>query len=90
MSDTDINYDKDQKTYYFFCPHCNILIAVPTKDIKCTRFCHGNFKKGLKPISPYTTKDESERLLKEDLIYGCGKPFIFDGRKVIKRDTHFK
>ena len=85
-----IEYDENKKTYYFMCPHCVLLIAVHKKDIQCTRFCHGNLKSNKEHISPYTTKDESEKLFKKGLIYGCGKPFIFDGKKVVKINKHFK
>jgi len=85
-----LEYDNDQKTYYFNCPHCEKMIAVQKKDIRCTRFCHGNMKIDNKPISPYTTKLESEKLLENDLIYGCGKPFIFDGKNIIKVEKHFR
>ena len=87
---SNISYDVDQETYYFNCPHCDLLVAVPKIDIRCTRFCHGNLKSNNKHISPYTTKGESKLLLEKGLIYGCGKPFTFDGNSVVGRDAYWK
>ena len=36
-------------------------------------------KKTGQPIDPHTPKAECDRLFREGLIHGCGKPFKFDG-----------
>ena len=79
-----IIYDKEKKSYYLECPHddCKSLIIVEEKDINCKIFRHGVYKKDLKGIPPHTKMEECIRLKKEDLIYGCGRPFLFDGKKV--------
>ncbi len=82
---TKVEYDKDTDCYFFECPHCQKLVAVQKDAIKCTIFRHGSYKGGKKdkqPIPPHTKKEECDRLVEEDLIYGCGKPFKFDGAKV--------
>ena len=33
-------------------------------------------------VNPHASKEECERWLQEDLVFGCTKPFKFDGRKV--------
>ena len=77
-----IEYDIEQKTYYFECPNCHFLTSVPKDGIACKIFRHGAMKVNAKQLSPHLCKTECDRLAREDLIYGCGKPFYFDGEKV--------
>ena len=51
----------DNNFYRFNCPHCNRSIEVQKNQ----------------QIGPHTKKQECDRLVNEDLIYGCGKPFRF-------------
>jgi len=81
-----IEYDKEQKVYYFECPNCHFLTSVPEDGIACGIFRHGITKMDGKQIPPHLNKDECDRLEKEGLIYGCGKPFRFDGKSVDKCD----
>ena len=74
-----IIFDKDKNTYYFNCPHCDLLCQVPQNEIRCTIFRHGNFKKDFSFVPPHSSKEECDRWIKEDLIWGCGKPFRFTG-----------
>lgn len=73
-------YVKDDDTYVFECPHCDMMIQVLKKDVRCQIFRHGVLKKGGKQIGPHTSKDECDRLKQADLIYGCGKPFRMNKR----------
>ena len=57
------------------CPHCNQQIYIMKKEFNCKIFRHGILKKNLQQINPHLNKEECDRLKKEDLIYGCGKPF---------------
>ena len=57
------------------CPHCKDYIQVLKKEFNCKIFRHGVLKRNLKQICPHLKKVECDRLKKEDLIYGCGKPF---------------
>ena len=57
------------------CPHCQEYILVYLKEFNCKIFRHGTFKKNLKQIDPHLKKTECDRLIKENLLYGCGKPF---------------
>lgn len=83
-----IHFDKDKEIYYFLCPYndCSSMIEVYKKDINCKIFRHGVYKESLKHIHPHTSKLDCESLKKRDKIYGCGKPFIFDGSKIEKCD----
>ena len=55
------------------CPHCNNYIII--KELNCGIFRHGIYKNTGKQINPHASKEMCDELVKEDLIYGCGKPF---------------
>ena len=74
------------KIYYFNCPHCDLLCQVPENEIKCKIFRHAIFKENMKNVDPHASKEICDSWVKEDKIYGCGKPFKFDGIKVEKCD----
>ncbi len=65
------------------CPHCDQNILVMEKEINCAIFRHGSYKINLKQINPHEKKEECDRLAKEDLIFGCGKPF-----RIIKEEEY--
>lgn len=77
---TRIFTDTDTNTNYINCPHCDNIIII--KKINCGIFRHGVFKKNNKQIPPHAKKDYCDKLIKDDLIYGCGKPF-----QIIKDET---
>jgi hypothetical protein len=57
------------------CPHCEDLIIINKKDFNCKIFRHGVYKNNNKQIDSHLNKNECDKLFKEGLIYGCGKPF---------------
>jgi hypothetical protein len=57
----------------FTCPHCEVIITVD--KLKCGIFRHGIMKKNGKSINPHTSQIDCEKLIRKNLIYGCGKPF---------------
>lgn len=57
------------------CPHCLEYVYVRRQELNCRIFRHGVYKQTFDPIHPHTPKSECERLVRENLIYGCGKPF---------------
>ena len=73
---------ENQGLYYFECPNCEGLCQVEKKDIKCGIFRHAIYKHNGNYIDPHTPEEECIRLTTEKLIYGCGKPFKFDGKTV--------
>ena len=82
---TDKGYGKivfDKGIYTFQCPHCKRTIEVDRKSINCKIFRHGVYKSTLIPIDPHTSKETCDLLLRANKIYGCSKPFYFDGTKV--------
>jgi hypothetical protein len=58
------------------CPHCNLMIFVYLKEFNCRIFRHGIYKHNLQQIDPHLPKVECDRLKANDLIIGCGKPFM--------------
>jgi len=58
-----------------FCPHCNNAIQIFYNEINCKIYRHGIYKNSMKQIDPHLSKEECDRLVKNNLIYGCGKPF---------------
>ena len=77
-----IVFNAKENTYYFMCPHCLGICQVHISDIKCKIFRHAVYKKNNEFINPHTPKEECERLYDEKLVYGCAKPFKFDGETI--------
>lgn len=63
--------------YGFRCPHCQIEIVVNKKQLNCKIFRCGVYKKTGKQIPPHSKKEVCDKLAEDNLIYGCGKPFIY-------------
>lgn len=57
------------------CPHCNNFMYIERKDINCAIFRHAVFRMTMEPIPPHSSMEECERLVSQNAVYGCGKPF---------------
>ena len=55
------------------CPHCEEYIII--EQINCAIFRHGIYKTNFIQINPHLPKNECDKLINNNLIYGCGKPF---------------
>ena len=55
------------------CPHCAYPVII--QEINCGIFRHAILKTSGEQINPHTNKQDCERLIHENRIYGCGKPF---------------
>lgn len=64
--------------FLFQCPHCDDLIQVEKNQVNCRIFRHAVYKSSFDQINPHTNKQECDRLLQGDFVYGCAKPFILD------------
>jgi len=62
----------------FTCPHCNGSIIVHHSELNCRIFRHGAYLSTMDPIPPHLSKEECDRLVLENRIAGCGKPFRID------------
>ena len=56
------------------CPHCAEYVII--EEINCKIFRHGVFKNIGTQIDPHTPKNLCDYYVENNLIYGCGKPFI--------------
>jgi hypothetical protein len=64
--------------YFFQCPHCLGGVQVQTNEVACKIFRHGAYKSpGNPPIPPHASLEECTRLLQNNLVTGCAKPFLF-------------
>ena len=77
-----IHYNKEEDTYYFNCPHCNLICQVPTKEIRCTIFRHAVYKHNMTFVDPHASKRQCDKWVVNGEVYGCGKPFKFDGKNI--------
>lgn len=77
-----IFFDRESESYFFNCPHCGDMIQVLKSEIRCKIFRHGVYKENLKQVPPHSKKSLCDKLREENLVYGCCKPFKFDGEKV--------
>ena len=80
MQDKDIEQQLDivqieDEYYTFLCPHCKQYIQVHTNEINCCIFRHAVYKNTLAPINPHATKEECDKLMTEEKVFGCAGPF---------------
>ena len=60
---------------FILCPHCSGIIIVQQNQLNCHIFRHGIYKNDYTQIDPHMKKHDCDNLRKNNLIYGCGKPF---------------
>ncbi len=71
--------EQEKSDYYIItCPHCEHAIQIFKNEVACRVFRHGIYKKNFKQLPSHLDKPECDRLADENLIYGCGKPFILN------------
>lgn len=68
-------------TLVFECPHCKVIILVYSRELNCRIFRCGIYKSNGEQIPPHSDKKTCDDLFAQDLIYGCGKPFIIKDNK---------
>jgi len=61
--------------YIFQCPHCDEFITVHKNELFCKIFRHAVYKDSGKQISPHSSKEICDKLVLEDKVMGCAKPF---------------
>ena len=59
--------------HFVNCPNCDIMIEIV--ELNCRIFRCGIYKNNYIQIPPHSTREECDRLIKNNEIYGCGKPF---------------
>ena len=55
------------------CPHCSVLVLI--EQLNCCIFRHAVFKNNFEPIHPHLPKVDCEKLIFDNLVYGCARPF---------------
>lgn len=58
------------------CPHCHQMIEII--QLRCRIFRCGIYKENYKQIDPHSSKEKCFQLIKNNQIYGCGKPFLIN------------
>jgi len=79
---SSVIYNKEERVYYFECPHCQLLCQVSNNDLNCEIFRHAVTKDNMLFIDPHTPKEKCEELVSSGSVWGCGKPFKFDGTSI--------
>lgn len=74
--------DEESRVYIFNCPKCDNLIEVEFNQLNCREFVHGYFYNKVNDsiilthqVNPHASLEECKRLLDNNAIVGCGKPF---------------
>lgn len=88
IDDAQKNIIFEDGFYLFPCPHCGGSVQVAKSQINCKIFRHAVFKTNLKYIPPHSTKEVCDDLFTSGAVYGCAKPFLFDGERVIGTDVY--
>ena len=83
-----MNYDEKSESFIFPCPHCMHIIQVPKSGINCKIFRHAVYKSNLQQIPPHSAKKTCDKLLAEGKVFGCAKPFIFDGVTALQTNEY--
>lgn len=74
----------DEDKIILTCPHCSQYILIFKNEINCAIFRHAVFKNTFMQISPHLPKDECDKLIESNEVFGCAKPF-----KIINEENNF-
>ena len=66
------------------CPYSDCAIAIEIIEINCAIFRCGVHKDTGQQIDPHLSKEECDKLKKDDRIWGCGRPFQLVNGFIIK------
>ena len=73
MESNDLPPQQVLQDNYITCPYCSIMVEIV--QLNCKIFRCGIYKSSGEQINPHLPKNECDRLLQTNAIYGCGKPF---------------
>jgi hypothetical protein len=83
MNNQPIQEEEKDINIVITCPHC--LNYVIIEKLQCGIFRHGVLIKTGKQIDPHANKELCDYYIKNNKIYGCGKPY-----QVIKEGEEYK
>ena len=66
------------------CPWCNIGIFID--EVNCGKFICGVSRESWHQVNPHAPKQHCDELVRDGLIWGCGRPFKFEGCVLKKCD----
>jgi len=80
---TEKEVSLDGGVYTFECPNCDGWIEVPINQVNCHIFRHAYYFSSLpngsivltEQLNPHASLEVCEKLLSENRIVGCAKPF---------------
>jgi hypothetical protein len=72
-----------EKPIVVICPHCEDPVEI--EKLNCCIFRHAILKVSGYQIDPHASKERCEEYIKNNSIFGCGKPF-----KIIQEGTELK
>jgi len=70
-----VEYNDKDDTLFFECPYCKMYIIVYKNEINCKIFRCGYYKHNYVQIDPHLPKIECDKLVHQNSIFGCAKPF---------------
>ena len=72
------------------CPHCLQYMELIKNEINCAIYRHGMFKINGQQLDPHASKELCDKLIENNLIYGCGKPFkLFENRNPVTKEINY-
>ena len=82
IPNTSISKDDKKCLAFSLSTLCGLMIEMRYDQLNCKIFRCGVYKKYGKQIDTHSTKEVCDQIFKDNLIWGCGKPYMFDGTKV--------
>ena len=76
---SNVTYDGDEDVFYVACPHCALYCQIRSADINCKIFRHAVIRSTMAFVDPHSSKQMCDKWVEDGLVWGCGKPFWFDG-----------
>lgn len=75
----------DNDKLIFQCPNCGDFVLVFKNELNCKIFRHAVHKDNGQNINPHTSENECKKLVENNLVFGCAKPF-----RIIQNGSEYK
>ena len=67
-----------EEFYIIECPHCKLDVVIYKNELNCRIFRHAVYKHNGEQVNPHLNKNECDKLVETDQVYGCCKPFLLN------------